>query len=267
MHSEDYTSMANSIQKILGKTISELRELEETDTVAGDVADAPKPFLKKKEDELEEAFVIDKGAKVAMKLKNGKMIYGKVLKQQRVLGKAGVEVQWSDGTKGRFPTDKFSALSMDSKADYKIEETELEEANTDKYMWKDINKALMAAGVNPRTIMKVTAGLRGKAIKEEVEEEVNEALKPGPIDPRTLAGKIITGEVKLLTVDQSSPGARQTYILATGKPSTMGAPPDSIYIDATGSRPRGSGLAIGFRLSEVKKAEIKRDGSARVSLK
>jgi len=93
MHSEDYTSMANSIQKILGKTISELRELEETDTVAGDVADAPKPFLKKKKDELEEAFVIDKGAKVAMELKNGKMIYGKVLKQQKVVGKAGVEVQ------------------------------------------------------------------------------------------------------------------------------------------------------------------------------
>jgi len=176
MHSEDYTSMANSIQKILGKTISELRELEETDTVAGDVADAPKPFLKKKEDELEEAFVIDKGAKVVMKLKNGKMVYGKVLKQQKVLGKAGVEVQWSDGTKGRFPTDKFSALSMDSKADYKIEEeTELEEANTDKYMWKDINKALMAAGVNPRTIMKVTAGLRGKAIKEESDVEESTA--------------------------------------------------------------------------------------------
>ena len=108
-----------------------------------------------------------------------------------------------------------------------------------------------------------------KRDKDEMEDDayLDEALKPGPIDPRTLAGKIITGEVKLLTVDQSNPGARQTYILATGKPSTMGAPPDSIYIDATGSRPRGSGLAIGFRLSEVKKAEIRRDGSARVSLK
>ena len=176
MRNENYISMANSIQKILGKTISELKEIEEAETVAGDVADAPKPLLKKKKDELEEAFVIDKGAKVVMKLKNGKMVYGKVLKQQKVLGKAGVEVQWSDGTKGRFPTDKFSALSMDSKADYKIEEeTELEEANTDKYMWKDINKALMAAGVNPRTIMKVTAGLRGKAIKEESDVEESTA--------------------------------------------------------------------------------------------
>ena len=103
--------------------------------------------------------------------------------------------------------------------------------------------------------------------KKEDTPEVNEALETGPIDPRSLAGKIITGEVKILTVSQGNPGARQTYILATGKPSVMGAPPDSIYIDATGSRPRGSGLAIGFRLSEVKKAEIKRDGSARVSLK
>lgn len=71
--------------------------------------------------DLEEAFVIDKGAKVAMKLKNGKMLYGKVLNQQKVMGKAGVEVKWSDGTKGRFPTDEFSALSMDSKADYKLQ--------------------------------------------------------------------------------------------------------------------------------------------------
>lgn len=53
----------------------------------------------------------------------------------------------------------------------KQESVELEEANTDKYMWKDINKALMSAGVNPRTIMKVTAGLKGKAIKEFVEAD------------------------------------------------------------------------------------------------
>ena len=94
MHSKDYTSMANSIQKILGKTISELKELEEAETVAGDVADAPKPLFKKKEDELEEA-------------------------------------------------------------------------NTDKYMWKDINRALMNAGLNPRQIMKVAGLLKGKELKEE----------------------------------------------------------------------------------------------------
>ena len=98
--------------------------------------------------------------------------------------------------------------------------------------------------------------------------EVNEKLEKGPIDGRTLAGKIITGEVKLLTVKQGSPGRRgQTYIMATGRPSIMGAPPESIYIDATGARPRGSGLAIGFEIDQIKKAEILRDGSARVELK
>ena len=103
--------------------------------------------------------------------------------------------------------------------------------------------------------------------KKEDTPEVNEAVEPGPIDARSLAGKIITGEVKLLTVKQGSPGRRGTSILATGKPSIMGAPPDSIYIDATGNRPRGSGLAIGVGLDQVKSAEIKRDGSARVELK
>jgi hypothetical protein len=111
------------------------------------------------------------------------------------------------------------------------------------------------------------AGNPTPLFKKDDEEEVNEALEPGPIEPRTLAGKIITGEVKLLTVYQGNPGGRQTYIVATGKPSIQGAPPDSIYIDATGNRPRGSGLAIGFRLDAVKKALIRRDGSARVELK
>ena len=88
------------------------------------------------------------------------------------------------------------------------------------------------------------------------------------MDARTLAGKIITGEVKLLTVKQGSPGRRGTYILATGKPSVMGAPPESIYIDASGNRPRNSGLSIGFGIDQVKgSVEIKRDGSARVELK
>jgi len=98
--------------------------------------------------------------------------------------------------------------------------------------------------------------------------QINEKLGAGFMDARTLAGKIITGEVKLLTVKQGSPGKRGTSILATGKPSVMGAPPESIYIDASGNRPRGSGLAIGFSLDQVKgSVEIKRDGSARVELK
>jgi hypothetical protein len=97
--------------------------------------------------------------------------------------------------------------------------------------------------------------------------DIQEKLPPGKIDGRTLAGKIITGEVKLLTVKQGSPGQRGTYIMATGRPSSMGAPPDSIYIDATGARPKGSGLAVGFKIDQIQKAEILRDGSARVELK
>ena len=132
---------------------------------------------------------------------------------------------------------------------------------------EDIEEADTVAGdVAGKDIpMKMT-----KRDKDEMEDDayLDEALKPGPIDGRTLAGKIITGEVKLLTVKQGSPGRRgQTYIMATGKPSIMGSPPESIYIDATGARPRGSGLAIGFEIKQIQKAEILRDGSARVELK
>lgn len=49
---------------------------------------------------------------------------------------------------------------------------DLEENNSDKYMWKDINAALMKAGMNPPQIMKVLSGLKGKAIKEEALDEV-----------------------------------------------------------------------------------------------
>ena len=110
-----------------------------------------------------------------------------------------------------------------------------------------------------------------KKEKEAFEEStsVNEKLAAGFMDARTFAGKIITGVVELLTVKQGSPGRRgKTYILASGKPSVMGAPPDTIYIDASGNRPRNSGLSIGFGIDQVKgSVEIKRDGSARVELK
>jgi len=75
-----------------------------------------------------EAFNLDIGTKVAMK-SNGKMIYGKVIGKEKVMGKPGVEVKWSSGGKGRFSNDQFAALSMDKKADYVISESvELDEA-------------------------------------------------------------------------------------------------------------------------------------------
>src|SRR5210317_465206 len=50
------------------------------------------------------------------------------------------------------------------------EEVELEEKNTDKYVWSDINTAMMRAGFSPGMIMKVLSGLRGKELSEELEE-------------------------------------------------------------------------------------------------
>ncbi len=47
-----------------------------------------------------------------------------------------------------------------------IHET-LEEKNTDKYVWSDINKAMMSNGFSPGMIIKVLNSLRGKNLKEE----------------------------------------------------------------------------------------------------
>jgi len=46
-----------------------------------------------------------------------------------------------------------------------LENIALEENNNDKYKWSDINKAMSAAGLNPRVIMSVLSKLKGKAIK------------------------------------------------------------------------------------------------------
>ena len=49
-------------------------------------------------------------------------------------------------------------------------------------MWKDINAALMKAGMNPSQIMKVLSGLKGKALKEE-------SLEESPEQPRAKGEK------------------------------------------------------------------------------
>jgi hypothetical protein len=71
---------------------------------------------------LTEGFKLEVGAKVSM-AKNGKSIYGKVSGAEKVMGEDGVEVTWSDGTKGRFKTSKFASVSMDKNADYKLGES------------------------------------------------------------------------------------------------------------------------------------------------
>lgn len=212
-----------TLKKIAALLKKEVKEVEEEiqGTVAGDIADNPKPFkmTKKEKEDFEESTSVD-------------------------------EVKTNVFTLNDLDdNDAAVVIAMAKKAKVFLRSKKVSMTRQDVQLKGDKKKVFKLINSLPESV------------------QINEKLETGPIDPRTLAGKIITGEVKLLTVDQSSPGARQTYILATGKPSVMGAPPDSIYIDATGSRPRGSGLAIGFRLSEVKSSEIKRDGSARVELK
>jgi len=54
-----------------------------------------------------------------------------------------------------------------------VKEENLEEKNTDKYVWSDINKAMMSNGFSPGMIIKVLNSLRGKELKEENLEEKN----------------------------------------------------------------------------------------------
>src|SRR5210317_1582080 len=59
-------------------------------------------------------------------------------------------------------------------AKVKKEEVELDEKNTDKYVWSDINTAMMRAGFSPGMIMKVLSALRGKELSEELSQELDE---------------------------------------------------------------------------------------------
>ena len=95
--------------------------------------------------------------------------------------------------------------------------------------------------------------------------EVNEVkkLKPGKMDPRDAMGKIITGQIKKASLKVAGPGdRRQVYVQVYGKPSTMGAPPDSIYIDLEGF----SG-AVGIQANMIKSTEIKSDGTLEIRAK
>ena len=72
--------------------------------------------------QLDEAFNIDKGTNVKMKDGSGKDLYGKVIKKIKVNGKPAVTVQWKSGVKGNFRMDQFAAASMDRKADYQVKD-------------------------------------------------------------------------------------------------------------------------------------------------
>ena len=101
--------------------------------------------------------------------------------------------------------------------------------------------------------------------KKEEKEKVDEVtkLKPGKMDPRDAMGKIITGQIKKASLKVAGPGdRRQVYVQVYGKPSVMGAPPDSIYIDLDGY----SG-AVGIQDHMIKSTELKSDGTLEIRAK
>jgi hypothetical protein len=90
-------------------------------------------------------------------------------------------------------------------AKVKKEEVELDEKNTDKYVWSDINTAMMRAGFSPGMIMKVLSALKGKELSEELDEidekisDIFKANKEGEsIDDIAKRLKLSTSMVKKL---------------------------------------------------------------------
>ena len=74
---------------------------------------------------LQEAFAIEKGAKVKIKHSKNKDLYGTVVKGVetkgfKVNGKQGILVRWSNKVLGAFEVDQFAVAHMDRKADYVI---------------------------------------------------------------------------------------------------------------------------------------------------
>lgn len=70
----------------------------------------------------------DWNIQIGATIKMGKH-YGKVIGKEKVMRENGVVIKWDDGSTGRFPLSSIAALSMDRKADYKIDEdVDLDEA-------------------------------------------------------------------------------------------------------------------------------------------
>ena len=157
---------------------------------------------------LDEAFNLEVGAKVAMKRK-GKMIYGKVIGKEKVMGKPGVEVKWSSGIKGRFSNDKFASLSMDRKADYIISEAVTEEKDP----------ALKRAGVSGFNKPKRTPG--HKSSSHIVVTKINgkpKTIRFGQQGAST-AGDPKEGESDKMKAKRKSFKARHAKNIAKGKSS------------------------------------------------
>ncbi len=159
-----------------------------------------KPLPKATVKVIKEAFNIEVGAKVKM----GKN-YGEVIGIEKVMGKPGLEIKWNDGTKGRFPMSSLAGLSMDRKADYKIdeekvmEEVGLDEANPAK-MSDDVlksklsqmEKSLKTRGDSPAIqfeIKRLTKEMKKRGIQEEV--GLDEAFKINATNQKLNDGSMV----------------------------------------------------------------------------
>jgi len=111
----------------------------------------------------------------------------------------------------------------------------LEEKNSDKYIWKDINDALMKAGVNTSTIMRVVSALKNKAIKEAAELE--EKYRPATAAEIEAEGLSILDEMshgkKKKTED-----AMQNVTSADKKPQNFRKPDGSMGVKMVPNDPR-----------------------------
>ena len=159
-----------------------------------------KPLPKATVKVIKEAFNIEVGAKVKM----GKN-YGEVIGIEKVMGKPGLEIKWNDGTKGRFPMSSLAGLSMDRKANYKIdeekvmEEVGLDEANPAK-MSDDVlksklsqmEKSLKTRGDSPAIqfeIKRLKKEMKKRGIQEEV--ELDEAFKINATNQKLNDGSMV----------------------------------------------------------------------------
>jgi hypothetical protein len=132
---ERHDKIAAHLVDRYGKNVSR----KHIDSVAYDLKSDPDKILaavkkhqasmKESVEQVDEAFAIEPGAKIAYKDKKGNMTYGKVHAKDTVQGQPGVHIKWQDGTEGRFPNHKISSLSMDKQANYVIGEgVDIEEA-------------------------------------------------------------------------------------------------------------------------------------------
>ena len=152
-----------------GVKIAKIRAMK--DTGKGNDIDKIKLAKEKDTDSADAQIITLKGQLelLKQKLENEK---NKVVKP--VANKETGEVPLTVGIAHKYIKDKKD------KEQEEVKEENLEEKNTDKYVWSDINKAMMSNGFSPGMIIKVLNSLRGKELKEDTVKEAPDPITYGP---------------------------------------------------------------------------------------